>query len=243
MNKLFSWPFSIISAIAFVSSLLVGHILFLLVMPFGEYLRWKMAYFMSHFITSSLRFSGTRYLVEGEENLQQLSGNIIIVSNHQSMMDIPFIGFVFQKFNPRFIAKRELGRWIPYISLRLRNGAGILIDRGNASQAIKAIESQAPKIAAAGGAICIFPEGTRARDGQMKRFKPSGLRVLMKVLENPVVVPISISNSWRLLMFKMCPIPFGTKLKLVIHTPIHTQGQSAEAVIEKAESLIRESVQ
>jgi len=159
------------------------------------------------------------------------------------MMDIPFIGFVFQKFSPRFIAKRDLGRWIPYISLRLRNGAGILIDRGNASQAIKAIETQAPKIASAGGAICIFPEGTRARDGKMKRFKPSGLRVLMKVLDNPVVVPISISNSWRLLMFKMCPIPFGTKLQMIIHPPIHTQGQSAEAVIEQVEGIIAKEAQ
>jgi 1-acyl-sn-glycerol-3-phosphate acyltransferase len=202
-----------------------------------------MAYFVNHIINSSLCFSGTTYRAEGRENLNNLEGNIIIVSNHQSMMDIPFIGVVFQKYAPRFIAKRELGRGIPFISLRLRNGGGILIDRGNASQAIKAIEKQAPEIAAQGGAICIFPEGTRAKDGIMKRFKPSGLRVLMKALNNPMIVPVSISNSWKLLMYKMMPLPFGTPVKMVIHPAIHTAGQSAESVIEKVEAIIRARVE
>jgi 1-acyl-sn-glycerol-3-phosphate acyltransferase len=243
MKKILSWPFSILSSLAFVLSLLIGHVLFLLVMPFGQYLRWRMAYFVNHIINSSLCFSGTTYRAEGRENLNNLEGNIIIVSNHQSMMDIPFIGVVFQKYAPRFIAKRELGRGIPFISLRLRNGGGILIDRGNASQAIKAIEKQAPEIAAQGGAICIFPEGTRAKDGIMKRFKPSGLRVLMKALNNPMIVPVSISNSWKLLMYKMMPLPFGTPVKMVIHPAIHTAGQSAESVIEKVEAIIRARVE
>jgi 1-acyl-sn-glycerol-3-phosphate acyltransferase len=240
MRKLFSLPFSIVSVIAFASALLVGHVLFLMVMPFGQYLRWKMAYFVNHLIIGSLRFSGTTYSVTGAENIKDISGDVIIVSNHQSMIDIPFLGVALSKFNPRFIAKRELGRGLPFISLRLRNGGGILIDRGNASQAIKAIEKQAPLIARAGGAICIFPEGTRARDGVMKRFKPSGLRVLMKSLNHPQIIPVSIANSWRLLIHKMFPIPFGTPLKMVIHPPISTVGQSAEAVIEKVEVIIRE---
>lgn len=243
MRKFLSHPFSLISVVAFVSSLFLSHILYLIAFPFGDRARWRMAYWANHLITSSLRFSGTTYSVEGLENIQTLSGNVMIVSNHQSMIDIPFLGVVFQRFNPRFIAKKELGRGLPYISLRLRTGAGILIDRGNAAQSIKALETEAPKIAAAGGAICIFPEGTRARDGVMKKFKPSGIKVLLKSLNNPTIVPVSIQNSWRLIMYKMFPIPFGTNLKIIIHPPVHTVGQNAENIIEQLQNKIYSGAQ
>lgn len=242
MRKLITWPCSILATIGFACSLLLGHIIFLIAIPFGEGAKWFVSRYLCQLILLSLKISGTSFKVKGAENLKDLKGNLIIVSNHQSMIDIPFINVVFHKFRPRFIAKRELGRGLPFVSIRLRNGAGILIDRGNPAQAIKALETEAPKIAAMGGATCIFPEGTRAKDGVMKRFKPPGLKVLMKSIPSPIIVPISITGSWELLKHKMFPIPFGTVMTLTIHKAIDPHGQSAESVVESLETLIRKDV-
>ncbi len=242
MKNLITWPCSIIAVTLFGLTLLIGHALFLLAIPFGESAKWFVSRHICQLILLSLKFAGTSFKAQGLENITNLNGNIIIVSNHQSMIDIPFINVIFHKFRPRFIAKRELGKGLPFVSIRLRNGAGILIDRGNPAQAIKALETEAPKIAAMGGATCIFPEGTRAKDGVMKKFKSSGLKVLMKAIPNPIIVPISITRSWELLKYKMFPIPFGTALTMTVHKPIITHGQSAEAIIEGLEATIRQDI-
>ena len=53
----------------------------------------------------------------------------MIVSNHQSIADIPALAICFPHHGLRYVAKRELGRGIPYISQNLRVGGSALISR------------------------------------------------------------------------------------------------------------------
>ena len=53
----------------------------------------------------------------------------LIVSNHQSLADIPAVTVCFPRHPVRFVAKRELRRGIPYISRSLRFGRSALVSR------------------------------------------------------------------------------------------------------------------
>ena len=64
---------------------------------------------------------------------------LIIVSNHQSMNDIPPIIWYMRKYHPKFVSKIELGKGIPSVSYNLRHGGSALIDRKDSKQALVAI--------------------------------------------------------------------------------------------------------
>ena len=66
-----------------------------------------------------------------------------MVSNHQSMFDIVVIGGVLFTNYPKYVAKKELGRWLPSISLNLRRGGNALIDRKDRIGSLRAITEAA----------------------------------------------------------------------------------------------------
>src|SRR5262249_1496083 len=95
----------------------------------------------------------------------------IIVSNHQSMFDIPILGSLFFSNLPKYISKRSLGRWIPSVSYNLRRGGHVLIDRSDAPAALEAIRALGRRVRNGDVSAMIFPEGTRARVGELAPFK------------------------------------------------------------------------
>jgi len=63
----------------------------------------------------------------------------IFVSNHQSMFDIPPLIYYLRNYHAKFIAKKELAKGIPSISLNLRIGENCAINRKDARQSIAAL--------------------------------------------------------------------------------------------------------
>jgi 1-acyl-sn-glycerol-3-phosphate acyltransferase len=84
-----------------------------------------------------------------------LDGNVLIVANHVSWLDI----FALLALKPsRFVAKAELRRW-PLVG-RLIEGVGTLfIERGRPHDA-RTINGHAAEALARGDVIAVFPEGT-----------------------------------------------------------------------------------
>ncbi len=111
----------------------------------------------------------------------------MIVSNHQSLADIPAIATVFPRHGMRFVAKRELGRGIPYISQSLRLGESALVSRtkdfGQGQQALRRLAALTDE------GICpvIFPEGTRSRSGRVREFYAGAVRVVLERHPIPVL--------------------------------------------------------
>ena len=68
------------------------------------------------------------------------SGPLIIVTNHQSMYDIPPLIWYLRKYHPKFVSKKELGKGIPSVSFNLRHGGSALIDRKDRRQARAELE-------------------------------------------------------------------------------------------------------
>ncbi len=123
------------------------------------------------------------------------------------------------------------------VDLLVRMGYGGT--RKDAGQAIPAIRQLSADIERRKIAACIFPEGTRARDGQLKKFKASGVMALLENAPSALVVPVAISGSWRLVMHSLLPIPFGTHVYFDVLAPIEPRDSSPAEINSAAENLIR----
>ena len=162
---------------------------------------------------------GTRYSFKNPHSIEN-DRPLIIVANHQSMFDIPPIIWYMRKHHPKFVSKKELGRGIPSVSYNLRHGGSVLIDRKDNKQALTEIAKLGKYIEQHQRSAVIFPEGTRSRNGEPKKFQPTGLKVLMKKAPTALVVPVSINNSWKLLRYGKFPMGLGNHLTFVVHPPM-----------------------
>ncbi|MBP9837943.1 MAG: 1-acyl-sn-glycerol-3-phosphate acyltransferase [Proteobacteria bacterium] len=168
---------------------------------------------------------------------------LIVISNHQSFFDIPILHVIFAEKFPRFIAKKELGKWIPSVSFNLRKGENCLIDRGNARQAIPAIKKFAKLLNERKFAAIIFPEGTRARDGKLKQFHAAGATALIDNADTPIIIPVTIENSWKLATRKFGPIPRNIVIRATILPKLETNQLTSRAIIELAYQKIAENLE
>ena len=169
-------------------------------------------------------------------------GPVIIVSNHQSFFDIPIFIWIFRRYYAKFVAKESLGSWLPSISFVLRTGGSALINRRNAKQAVREISRLGRLISEHGYAACIFPEGTRARDGKLKPFRPLGLKTLLESAPGAPVLPVAIDGSWELMRHGLLPVPFGVTVRVRILPPIARTGLSDDTILARCEELLKEAL-
>jgi 1-acyl-sn-glycerol-3-phosphate acyltransferase len=208
---------------------------------FGYQLHKVSVDYFNVYIVRILHVLGTRYTVELPRELP-VGKPVIIVSNHQSMWDIPPLIWFLRKLHVKFISKKELGKGIPSISYNLRKGGSVLIDRNDSLQSTKAIINGAKYISETNRSLVIFPEGTRSRDGSGKPFKRKGLQLLFENAPDAYVLPVSVSNSWKLQKFGMFPMPLGVHLKIKVHAAIKVSNVEKEKGIDTIEKQITEAV-
>lgn len=190
-----------------------------------------------------LRICGTRIEVERSPEVKPQTP-YIVVANHQSMFDVPIFGALLFSNFPKYVSKRELARWIPSISYNLRRGGNVIIDRGDSAQALPAIRALGERLRLRGVSAVIFPEGTRARQGVLGRFRPRGTLELLKAAPDLSVVPVVIDESWKLLRHNLCPVPFGTRVRVHIGVPIlRIPGGDDESLLRGVEREIRETLE
>ncbi len=167
---------------------------------------------------------------------------IIFVSNHQSISDIPPIGWYFRKYNPKFVSKIELGKGVPSVSFNLKNGGAALIDRKDSKQSIGELINFSKRINKNKWGAVIFPEGTRSRDGAPKSFAKSGLKVIAKFNKEGYIVPLTINNSWKIFKYGKFPLGLGNPITITTHQPIKIDSLPIDELLEKTESVIKEYI-
>lgn len=179
-------------------------------------------------LMSLFRICGTRLVVERPATVLPRTGYAVIC-NHQSLFDIAILGGILFSNFPKYVAKKELGRGLPSISLNLRHGGNALIDRDDRRQSVRAIIEMARTAQERGVSVVIFPEGTRSRDGSLGEFKRAGSEALLRAANQLPVVPVAIDGSWKLLTHNMLPVPFGTTVRIRFGDPIpRTDGDAAD---------------
>ncbi len=216
LDWLLTLPFSL----TFLGILLIFDPLQRLARLFGPQAHLRVVDLLNHCLVASLRLVGTRFEVDVTHPLPA-GTQCVIISNHQSLFDIPLISSVLAHLSPRFVAKKELGRFIPSISFNLRQDYNALIDRKNARESIRVIRKFGKTIHRYGFSAVIFPEGTRARDGELKQFHSAGFTSLLEELPEALVLPVTIDGSWQLASHRYRPIPRGQTMRLIVGTPIN----------------------
>ncbi len=241
MQKAIGWLLTPLHLALFMAVLLVFHVAQVLALPFGYAAHKRVVDYLNLCVLASLKVVGTRIELSCEHELPT-DTPLIVVANHQSMYDIPMLGWAFRNHHPKFVAKIELARGVPSISYNLRHGGSVLIDRSDARAAMRAILKFGRQVEVHRYAACIFPEGTRARGGVMKEFNPAGLQMLVRAIPSATIVPVSIDGSWELMRYRMRPIPFGVRVRCTVLAPIGQDEYHARDIAGIIENRIRESL-
>ena len=240
-KRTFGWLCTVPALGAAAAVLILLHPVLVILKPLSLRLYRKTLDIGSFLILCAVRLTGAKFLFKCDFALPS-SGPLIIVSNHQSLVDIPLLDWLFRDVQPRFIAKQELSRWIPTVSHGLRNTGSAIIDRTNPSRALATIQTFAEDVARTRHAAVIFPEGTRSRDGKVRYFKTAGLLELMKKMPTAPVVCTAIKGSWELMKYGMRPIPFGTEITVSVVGMYSREKRDNQDIIRCAEEDIRKCV-
>ena len=208
----------------------------------GYPVRKKVVDVLNFGLIYGLRILGAKITFKGFDKVP-VGRPIIIVANHQSTLDIPPVVVGFRKNHPKFISKIELGKGIPSISYNLRHGGSVLIDRKNPRQSVKDILLLGKHIEQNNYAACIFPEGTRTKNGKVKSFMPAGVASLVKASPSALIVPFAIKGNYELMRHGYFPMTFGVRLQFTVFDAIDPQGKDLTELTKQIEDLIRNEVE
>ncbi|MEE3331173.1 MAG: lysophospholipid acyltransferase family protein [Myxococcota bacterium] len=231
-QRLIDWLFTIPFLALFGGTLLAFDPLQRIARLFGQRPQEIVAGALQIVLVWVFRIAGTRLEVERSPGVLP-SSPYLFISNHQSLFDIPILGALLFSNFPKYVSKQELAKWIPSISYNLRRGGNAIIDRTDRGQATSAIRKLAQQVTERGVSAVLYPEGTRARRGELRRFRNAGAIALLEAAPGVPVVPITIDGSWELLRFNLMPVPFGTRVRVRIGTPIERKpDEDPVAVLE-----------
>ena len=137
-----------------------------------------------------LWLAGIRVIVKGEENIPEDTA-VLYVGNHRSLFDIP-ITYVRVPRPTGYIAKLELKK-VPLLHFWMNNMHCLFLDRKNIKEGLKTILTGIEK-AKPGISICIFPEGTRNKQGDgVLPFHEGSFKIAEK--SGVPVVPMTLVNT------------------------------------------------
>ena len=152
--------------------------------------------------------------VAGRENYVP-GGNYVMISNHQSLLDIPVVECL--RLDYRWVSKVENFR-VPVLGQSMRLAGYISLTRGDKESVIKMME-QSARTLRNGESVFIFPEGTRSPDSQIRRFKSGAFRLALET--NTPILPVLIDGTGAVLPRKGFIFSSGHKLKMKILKPIY----------------------
>ncbi len=238
IKRVISYPLSIVFYLFFGVTLVIFHPLqWLGVKLGGAGIHRGVINIMNLCLLRCLHVLGVKISFRNKHKLPK-DRSLIIVSNHQSMFDVPLISWYLHKYKPKFISKIELGKGIPSISFNLRNGGHALIDRKNPKQSIPVVSKFGKFIADNTFSAVIFPEGTRSKDGKPKDFAHTGLKIMFKNAPNALIVPVTINNSWKLVRYGNFPMGIGVHLSLEVQEPIEINEFSVDELLDNIQKRV-----
>jgi 1-acyl-sn-glycerol-3-phosphate acyltransferase len=113
----------------------------------------------------------------------------VAVSNHFSQADPPIIARV--PWEMKWVAKKALFD-LPFAGWLLRLSGDISVDRSDKKSRAQVLETAASYLRRQ-CSVMFFPEGTRSRDGRVRRFSDGAFRLAIK--EGVPVLPIAIDGT------------------------------------------------
>jgi 1-acyl-sn-glycerol-3-phosphate acyltransferase len=163
---------------------------------------WSRAVVENARIELSVR--GRQHLRDGETYL--------VMSNHQSLYDIPVLFHVVGP-NIRMITKKELFR-VPIFGGALAAAGFISIDRSDRHAAIRSLDV-ARRLLASGTHVWISPEGTRSRTGELLPFKKGAFYLAFEA--GLPILPVTLVGTRDVLAADGVLSTAGATVRVVVH--------------------------
>jgi 1-acyl-sn-glycerol-3-phosphate acyltransferase len=172
----------------------------------------------------------------GKQNYKQNS-TYVIVANHQSYADIFAINQLYRSF--KWVSKKEIYRF-PVVGWVLYLSRYITLERENKKSILK-MYKRCGEVIDKGISIVMFPEGTRSKNGKVKKFKTGAFHLALEKKVN--ILPIVIHNSYNAyplngFRFKPCNI----KVRVLPEIEYETfKNNSLQELAQHTENIIREA--
>jgi 1-acyl-sn-glycerol-3-phosphate acyltransferase len=197
--------------------------------------------FVMRFITWVLVNTLYRVRVDGAQNIPE-EGAVLLVCNHVSFMD-PLLLMANLRRPVRFVMDHRIFN-IPVLRFVFRTAkaipiAGFKEDPQVLQRAYDAID----EALLAGEVVCIFPEGSLTRDGEIATFRPGVEKILAR---RPVpVVSMALRGLWgsvwsrrdSMLHRARLPRRFRARVELVIDAPVAPDQTDAAALEVRVREL------
>lgn len=121
-------------------------------------------------------------------------GGILIVMNHQSLLDIPVAALMVPDGHPRFVTHYRYAKGIPLVSHMIRMLDAIAVYPGRTGK------SELDRLADAGRTsqlpIVLFPEGHRTKDGEIRLWKRGAIDAFLSARDWTVHVVV-VDGLWQ----------------------------------------------
>ncbi len=153
-------------------------------------------------------------VAEGLHNIQP-NESYILMSNHQSLYDIPALMYAFPR-SLRMVTKTELFR-VPIWGQAMRASGFIEVDRKNRARAIASLQ-RAKIILGRGISVWIAPEGTRSLTGDLLPFKKGGFVLSQET--GLRILPVGIAGARDILPAKAAEVQRGVTITVRFGAPI-----------------------
>jgi len=160
--------------------------------------------------------------IEGWEQVEDPRHPFVVVSNHQSTIDIPLISRL--PIEMKWVVKAELMK-IPGFGWMMQLAGDIPVDRSD-PESRSSVLTRAKRVLDKRCSVMLFPEGTRSRDGRLLRYNDGAFRLAIQagVPVLPLVVEGTLDalpkNDWR---FEQ-----RAHLRLKVLPPVPTAGLTAD---------------
>jgi 1-acyl-sn-glycerol-3-phosphate acyltransferase len=154
-----------------------------------------------------LHISGGERLASGETYL--------VMSNHQSLYDIPVL-FNVAGPNLRMIGKKELFH-VPVFGGAMEASGFIEIDRSDRNAAIRSLQ-RARDLLASGTHVWIAPEGTRSPTGALLPFKKGAFYLALEA--RLPILPVTLRGTRDVLPAHGVRSVAGARVDVVVHDRI-----------------------
>jgi 1-acyl-sn-glycerol-3-phosphate acyltransferase len=159
------------------------------------------------------RVNPWRIQIMGRENIDS-NQVYVIVSNHQSLADIPLLSHL--RLDTKWLAKAELFR-VPVFGWMLRMAGDVPVDRSQPRQGARAI-MQCAKYLRQHCSVVFFPEGGRSLDGEVQPFNEGAFQLAIR--ERVPILPLVVEGTGKALPSKTWIWGMGRDIQLQILEPI-----------------------
>lgn len=180
---------------------------------------------------------GWHVKVEGRENIPANNDPVVMVANHESLVDILVVYFLKMQF--RWLSKESVMR-IPILGRAMRVCGHIPLKRGDKSSHEVALRASAEWLQR-GISMFFFPEGTRSETpGQMRPFKVGAFKLSAECGVD--VLPIALTGAGKVFR-KGGKLPDAATVKIkVLPRTRRFEGETYEAYASRVRSSIESAL-